>query len=42
MVSSLCGRAVVITFGQVLVEGPTREVIADPRVQEAYLGKAEA
>ncbi|MGL4288548.1 MAG: ABC transporter ATP-binding protein [Phreatobacter sp.] len=42
VVSSLCGRAVVITFGQVLVEGPTREVIADPRVQEAYLGKAEA
>lgn len=41
VVSSLCGRAVVITFGQVLVEGPTREVIADPRVQEAYLGKAE-
>lgn len=42
VVSSLCGRAVVITFGQVLVEGPTRDVIADPRVQEAYLGKAEA
>ena len=42
VVSSLCSRAVVITFGQVLVEGPTREVIADPRVQEAYLGKAEA
>ncbi|MBN8939320.1 MAG: ABC transporter ATP-binding protein [Rhizobiales bacterium] len=42
VVSSLCGRAVVITFGEVLVEGPTRQVIADPRVQEAYLGKAEA
>ncbi|QCI65307.1 ABC transporter ATP-binding protein [Phreatobacter stygius] len=42
VVSSLCSRAVVITFGEVLVEGPTRQVIADPRVQEAYLGKAEA
>ena len=42
VVSSLCERAVVITFGEVLTEGPTREVVRDPRVQEAYLGKAEA
>ena len=42
VVRSLCERAVVITFGEVLAEGPTTEVIADPRVQEAYLGKADA
>ena len=40
VVSSLCSRAVVLTFGKVLTQGPTNEVIADPRVQEAYLGKA--
>ena len=42
VVRSLCGRAVAITFGEVLAEGPTADVIADPRVQEAYLGRAEA
>ncbi len=41
IVGALCERAVVITFGEVLTEGPTLEVVRDPRVQEAYLGKAE-
>jgi len=41
VVRSLCERAVVITFGKVLAEGMTAEVIADPRVQEAYLGRAD-
>ena len=27
-------------FGKVLLQGPTRDVIADPRTQEAYLGTA--
>lgn len=40
VVSSLCSRAVVLTFGKVLMQGATKDVIADPRVQEAYLGKA--
>lgn len=35
MVRSLCERAVVITFCEVLAEGPTDVVIGDPRVQEA-------
>jgi len=42
VVRSLCERAVVITFGEVLAEGATVDVIADPRVQEAYLGRADA
>lgn len=42
VVRSLCERAVVITFGEVLAEGATSDVIADPRVQEAYLGRVEA
>jgi branched-chain amino acid transport system ATP-binding protein len=40
VISRLCPRAVVLTFGKVLLEGPTRDVIADPRTQEAYLGSA--
>ena len=40
VVSSLCPRAVVLDFGKVLLEGPTHEVIADPRTQAAYLGTA--
>jgi branched-chain amino acid transport system ATP-binding protein len=40
IVSTLCPRAVVLTFGKVLLQGPTRDVIADSRTQEAYLGTA--
>ncbi|MFC3051921.1 ABC transporter ATP-binding protein [Kordiimonas pumila] len=39
VISSLCERSVVIDFGQVLLCGPTAEVIKDERVQGAYLGK---
>jgi branched-chain amino acid transport system ATP-binding protein len=42
IVSTLCPRAVVITFGRVLTLGLTRDVIADPRTQEAYLGTPRA
>lgn len=42
VVSSLCSRAVVINFGEVMAHGATLDVIRDPRVQEAYLGKVEA
>ena len=34
----LCDRVVVLVRGEVLVEGPPREVRGDPRVVEAYLG----
>ena len=40
IVSRLCSRAVVLDFGRVLMEGPTADVIADPRTQAAYLGTA--
>jgi branched-chain amino acid transport system ATP-binding protein len=41
VVTSLCSRAVVLCFGKVLTGGAPRDVIADPRVQEAYLGNAQ-
>ncbi len=40
VVSALCDRAVVLNFGEVLTEGATAAVLADARVQDAYLGSA--
>jgi len=37
-VLGLCARAVVLNYGQKLVEGTPRECVADPAVIEAYLG----
>lgn len=41
-VRSLCDRCVVMNAGAPLATGPTEEVLADPRVVEAYLGGADA
>lgn len=38
VIMGLCERLVVIQFGRKIAEGPTREVIRDPVVEEAYLG----
>jgi branched-chain amino acid transport system ATP-binding protein len=40
VVQALCDRAVVLNFGELLTEGRTADVLADERVQEAYLGSA--
>ncbi len=37
-VLGLCARAVVLNYGQKLVEGSPRECVTDPAVIEAYLG----
>jgi branched-chain amino acid transport system ATP-binding protein len=42
MVAALCRKVIVLTAGKLLCEGTPREVIADPRVIEAYLGSAAA
>lgn len=39
LVSGICERLTVLNFGQVLTEGPTAEVLNDPRVITAYLGE---
>ena len=37
-VLGLCGRSVVLNYGQKLIEGTPRQCVADPAVIEAYLG----
>jgi branched-chain amino acid transport system ATP-binding protein len=35
---SVAGRLIVMNFGQLLAEGEPRRVMADPKVQEVYMG----
>ena len=35
---SVASRLIVINFGQLLAQGEPRSVMADPRVQEVYMG----
>lgn len=39
-VTASCDRLVVLSAGEVLADGPAREVPGDPRVIEAYLGES--
>lgn len=41
-ITSLCPRLVVLDHGEVLDDGPTAEVMRNPRVVEAYLGTESA
>jgi branched-chain amino acid transport system ATP-binding protein len=38
VVTSLCDRALVLSYGEVIAQGPAREAISSPAVVEAYLG----
>ncbi len=35
---SIADRGYVMETGQIVFEGPTRQLIEDPRIREAYLG----
>jgi branched-chain amino acid transport system ATP-binding protein len=39
LVMEVCDRVAVLNFGQLLAEGPTRDVRANPEVIRAYLGE---
>ncbi len=41
-VRALCPRSIVMKAGALLAEGPTKDVLADPAVIEAYLGDVHA
>ena len=38
-IRSLCDRCIVMNSGAMIAEGSTGEVLADPEVIRAYLGK---
>jgi branched-chain amino acid transport system ATP-binding protein len=42
MVADLADRIHVLDYGRTLAEGSSEAVLADPRVVEAYLGRAQA
>ncbi|TMB87646.1 MAG: ABC transporter ATP-binding protein, partial [Chloroflexi bacterium] len=42
VVTSLCDRALVLSYGEAIAQGPAREAISSPAVVEAYLGHRAA
>ena len=42
VVTSLCDRVLVLSYGEAIAQGPAREAIASPAVVEAYLGHRAA
>ena len=42
VVTSLCERALVLSYGEAIAQGPAREAISSPAVVEAYLGHRAA
>jgi len=41
LIRGICERLVVLNYGQILASGDPQEVINNPKVVEAYLGKEE-
>lgn len=42
LIADLCEQTMVLDFGRLIAFGPTRAVLDDPAVREAYLGVTEA
>ena len=41
LVGAICTHVAVLDFGHIIAEGPTRDVLHNPKVMAAYLGTAE-
>ena len=42
VVAAACDELVVLNFGEVIASGPTSDVLRDPAVRSAYLGRSHA
>ncbi len=42
VVAAACNELVVLNFGEVIASGPTSDVLRDPAVRSAYLGRSHA
>jgi branched-chain amino acid transport system ATP-binding protein len=42
IVTGICDRMLVLSYGEVIGTGIPRDVIADPRVVQAYIGGSRA
>jgi branched-chain amino acid transport system ATP-binding protein len=42
IITGICDRMMVLSYGEVIDTGIPKDVIADPRVIKAYLGGAHA
>lgn len=42
VVTAICDRAVVLSYGEIIAEGEPRAAISDPKVVKAYLGERAA
>jgi branched-chain amino acid transport system ATP-binding protein len=42
VVTAICDRIVVLSYGEIIAEGRPHEAIADPAVVAAYLGQRAA